>query len=186
MHENVSRQDLIRALWPADAPPSMKTWAILDAARDPRIYDAIARSDRENVCLFAGRLTTQLKLASPYLVQLARDDRLTAFVLDHGWGNAWGVFLRSNASTETLRRHFRKFLRVTDEKGRRLLFRYYDPRVLRIFLPTCLPDELTTIFDAVDRFLVEAETGDRMIEFQFTGWKLDTSTIDFQTSAHET
>lgn len=176
----VSRQNLVGALWPADSSPSMKTWAILDGARDQRIYAAIDKSYQVSCCLFAGELTSQLRMVVPYLVQLDPDDRLTKFVLDNGWGRAWGVFLRSNASLEPLRRHFRKFLRVSDDTGRYLLFRYYDPRVLSVYLPTCSPDELTTFFGPVDRFAMEAESGTRMTEFRVTAWKLTLAQTDLK------
>jgi hypothetical protein len=168
----VNRQNLVANLWPADPSPSRKTWVLLDGARDARIYGAIRKSYQVSCCLFAGELSSQLKEAAPYLVQLDPEDQLTKFVLDNGWGHAWGVFLRSSASLEPLRRHFRKFLRVSDETGRHLLFRYYDPRVLSVYLPTCYPDELTTFFGPVDRFAMEAESGTRLEQYRFTGWKL--------------
>ena len=176
----VSRQNLVAALWPAESSPSMKNWVILDGARDGRIYGAIDKSYQVSCCLFAGELTSQLRVVAPHLVQLDPDDRLTRFLLDNGWGRAWGVFLRSNASVEPLRRHFRKLLRVSDDTGRHLLFRYYDPRVLSVYLPTCSPDELTTFFGLVDRFAVEAENGTRMIEYRFTGWRLTRAQTDLK------
>lgn len=176
----VNRRNLMAALWPSDSPPSMKTWAILDGARDERIYGAIDKLAQEKCCLFAGELTSQLRVVAPYLVRLEPDEQLTRFVLDNGWGHAWGVFLRSNASIETLRRHFRKFLRVSDGAERYLLFRYYDPRALSVYLPTCSPDELTTIFNPVDRFAVEAENGSRMIEYRFSGWRLSVAKVDLE------
>ena len=36
-------------------------------------------------------------------------------------------------------------------------FRYYDPRVLRVYLPTCNARELQTVFGPVLRYLVEDE-----------------------------
>jgi Domain of unknown function (DUF4123) len=73
---------------------------------------------------------------------------------------------------ETLRKHFRRFLRVTDESGRKLLFRYYDPRVLPIYLPTCTNEELTTGFGTVARFVVETEKGANAVEYRFSGVRL--------------
>jgi Domain of unknown function (DUF4123) len=93
-------------------------------------------------------------------------------VLENGWGNAWGVFFSSSAQLETLRKHFRMFLRVTDEAGRRLLFRFYDPRVLSIYLPTCNNEELTTIFGPIDRFVVEKGEGAEAVEYRFSGVRL--------------
>jgi hypothetical protein len=38
-----------------------------------------------------------------------------------------------------------------------LKFRYYDPRVLRAFLPTCNAGELKTLFGDVDQFFIESK-----------------------------
>lgn len=48
------------------------------------------------------------------------------------------------------------------------MFRYYDPRVLRVYLPTCRPDELRTVFGPIRSYLVEGEDGS-LIEFEFDG-----------------
>lgn len=169
----MSREELIGQLWPKNADPLMKIWAIVDCARDTRIYGALDRSYQERCCLFAGTLGPALAVVAPQLVHLDRGDRLTDYILDTGWGNAWGIFLRSSASIETLRRHFRKFLRVRDPSGRHLLFRYYDPRVLSVYLPTCLPEELNTVFGMeVDAYLVETGNGGALVEYEFDGRRL--------------
>jgi hypothetical protein len=87
-------------------------------------------------------------------------------VIDNGWGNSWGVFLRTETSIRELRRHLRGFLRVRDEAGRRMIFRYYDPRVLRAYLPTCWPEELETVFGPVESYLMEALGGSEMQIFR--------------------
>jgi len=51
--------------------------------------------------------------------------------------------------------HLRRFLTVRTEKGKKLLFRFYDPRVLRLYLPTCTSTELNTFFGPVERFVCE-------------------------------
>lgn len=173
------RKALEAALWPKDEWSFMKTWAILDGARDERIVPAVDRSYQDKACLFAGNISPQLKAVAPYLVRFDRGEELSDYVLEKGWGNAWGVFFSSSGSLETLRKHFRKFLRVTDEAGRRLLFRYYDPRVLSIYLPTCNNEELTTIFSPLERFVVEAEEGKEAVEYRFSGVRLKTAQIEF-------
>ena len=85
-----------------------------------------------------------------------------------GWGKSWGIFVRIEDSSN-LRYHLRTFLRVRDESGRNLLFRYYDPRVLRSYLPTCRADELKTVFGPIDTYIAESEDGQSLIEFRFDG-----------------
>jgi len=49
---------------------------------------------------------------------------------------------------------------VQDAKGKDMYFRFYDPRVLRVFLPTCTPEELSDFFGPIAGFLIEsAERG---------------------------
>ncbi len=166
-------EDFVDALWPNGASSSVDAWTILDAARDPKIFGAVDGSYLDKCCLFSGDLPWQLQMTAPYLVQLKSDDHLTAYIRDHGLGNAWGIFARSSAGMKTLRRHFRGFLRVRDRQGRRLLFRYYDPRVMRAYLPTCTPQELQTVFGPVEEYLVESEDGG-LVRYRLDGGRLIT------------
>src|SRR3954454_21413274 len=127
---------VLDALWPPGLPPSTGVFAILDGARDQRIYAAVKGTYLPKDCLYTGDLPAQLQITAPYLVQLDRDDRFTRAIIEKGWGNSWGSFLRTGTGIKQLRRHLREFLRVRDEAGRRLIFRYYDPRILRLYLPT--------------------------------------------------
>ena len=65
------------------------------------------------------------------------------------------------------------FLRVRDEQGRFMLFRYYDPRVLRQYLPTCRYDELKTVFGPIRQFIVEGEQPSQLLEFSLSGLQLN-------------
>lgn len=163
------RERVLQALWPADARSSV--WAILDCARDPRIYLALIESRLEFRCLYSGRLPRALEMVAPHLVELLPGNRLTQRLLDDGWGRSWGVLLQIDDGTD-LRHHLRKFLKVQDEAGRRLLFRYYDPRVLRAYLPTCRSDELRQVFGPVQRYLAESEDGDALLGWRFDGKRL--------------
>jgi hypothetical protein len=68
-----------------------------------------------------------------------------------------------------VRRHLRTLFRVKDETGRILIFRWYDPRVLRAYLPTCLPAELHTFFGPIERFYCEGEDPGSLLQFGFDG-----------------
>jgi hypothetical protein len=136
--------------WPNGPRPDV--WAVLDGARDPKVLSAILGSHNLSACLYAGAISDALEQCAPHLVQLDYDDTLTKHLLESVWDQSWGIFLRCDTSLEQLRRHLRRSLIVQDAGSRRLVFRYYDPRVLRVFLPTCLPDELDHIYGPIDRF----------------------------------
>jgi hypothetical protein len=161
---------LIETLWPTRRE---SVFALLDGARDRRIFDTLQRSRIDYRSLFLGELVPELAVASPYLVHLGSLSRETRYILEHGWGNSWGVFVRADILLQDLRRHFRTILQVEDENGRRLFFRFYDPRVLRAYLPTCTPQELRTVFGPIDSFSMENETGEALLEFSVDRDRLD-------------
>jgi hypothetical protein len=157
---------VLDALWPRGMAARMAVFAIVDGARDERIYDAVDRTMLPKNCLYSGDLPRQLQRTAPYLVQLEREDRFTRYLIDSGWGSNWATFLRTETGIKQLRRHLREFLRVRDESGKRLIFRYYDPRVLRVYLPTCWPAELDTFFGPISAFITEGEDPGEILEFR--------------------
>lgn len=142
----------------AGAP--LQLYALLDGARDPRIVPRIRASRVEARCLFDGELHPSLAAAAPYLVALDPAAPFASTVITEGWDAAWGVLVTSTASLVALRHHFRRFLRVVDEDGRPLMFRYYDPRVLGLYLPSCSADELEFVFGPVSDYLLRHEARD--------------------------
>jgi hypothetical protein len=168
---------LLAALFPpppADggAPPSV--YAVLDGARDERIYRAVYDSRLEYECLFAGQLNYEISLAAPYLVHLDARAAFTRWLIEEGWGKSFGIFAWTRADIETMRRHFRRLLQVKDEQGRRLFFRYYDPRVLRLYLPTCDVGELREVLGPIGRLLAEGPEG-QVISYEAGGRPLRVS-----------
>jgi len=170
------RQRILEALWPPAQPQWRKICVVLDAARDERIFTAVERCTLDKCCLYAGAIPWVLQRAAPYLVVLDPDDRFTRQIIDEGWGNSWGIFLRTDAHLLEVRRHLRSLLKVKTESGSSMLFRWYDPRVLRPFLPTCQPDELKTFCGPVDCFYAEGADPDTLLQFQYDGRDLRTRT----------
>lgn len=151
-------QAIEAALWPADEQPALSVWAVLDGARDPAIHRALLAARLDVQCLYSGRLSRALELAAPQLVELLPGHRLTHTLLDEGFGRAWGSFLRiSDASN--LRHHLRKMLKVEGVLQRPVLFRFYDPRVLRAFLPHATAEQLREFFGPITAWYAENAQG---------------------------
>jgi hypothetical protein len=145
----MTREELLRLkrfIWPGDAVRPVRVYAVLDCARDPAVQDLVTRCYREKSCLFAGRLDPELERAAPFLLEVHAKDSVTDDLLLRGWADAWGILIRTESSFQQLRRHLRTLLRVRTEDGRALLFRFYDPRTLTAYLPTCRADELGLVF----------------------------------------
>ncbi len=136
-----------------------RVYALLDASRDPEIHPAVLATDRPWCCLYRGATARTLADAAPYLVELDPRARFTSWLLAKAWGRSWGVFVRSPADLAALRNHFRRLLMVRLPDDKVVYFRFYDPRVLRVYLPTCTPDELSFVFGPVESFELEAEEG---------------------------
>jgi hypothetical protein len=139
-------------------------YAVLDAARSPDVLANLLKLDGGWSCLYRGESADSLGAVAPYLVQLDPAGGATQWVIDKGIGDSWGILVVSPAPFEELHHHFRKFLLVQDEEGRTLYFRFYDPRVLRVFLPTCTPEEAKDFFGPISRFFLE-ETEDSVCAF---------------------
>ena len=155
-----------RLLWPKGF--TRDAWMIIDAATDPKIYGSLLDSFYSlHTCLFSGDIAPELRVAAPYLIQLEFESAKTRRFISQAWGKNWGVFLKCDTGLKTLRRHLRSLLVARDETGNQLVFRYYDPRILPVYLPTCTPSELETVFGPIERFLVESEAGESMLQFDF-------------------
>jgi hypothetical protein len=133
-----------------------RAFAVLDGASVPDLPLKIYEMQPHAACLYRGELEPDLAEVAPYLVELFPGTTFTEWLLSEGLrGDHWGIFARSPFSLVELRKHFRKFLTVYDDAGNPLLFRYYDPRVLVKFLPTCEPDALEKLFNRVTDYLAE-------------------------------
>jgi hypothetical protein len=147
-------------------------FAVLDGASVPGLRQRLADEEPEHVCLYAGELEPDMEEVAPYLVKLVNGDAFTNWVLDRGWGNHWGIFAESSSELPAMRRHFRSLLTVHDPNGKPMLFRYYDPRVLRVFLPTCTSTELNAMFGPVQSYSMEDESGAAMLRFRMKNGSL--------------
>jgi Domain of unknown function (DUF4123)/FHA domain len=157
------RQPRLQDLLAKDFQP---LYALLDAAREPSVLKVILESKEEHQSLYEGPQGAQLAHFAPYLIRVPQKSPLLETLVQQAWSKSWGVFLTCEMPLKELRTHFRHFLTVKLPDGTQVYFRYYDPRVLRLFLPTCLPEETTQFFGPVKHFLMEAE--DPKLALHFT------------------
>ena len=136
-------------------------YAVLDGARiGEDLLPKLAETGAEHVCLYRGALPPDLAAAAPYLVRLRRSDAFLAWLLKSGWGKSWGIYAASGADMILMRRHLRRFLVVSSPEGKQLYFRYYDPRVFRVYLPTCTVAEARQVFGPVRQYVMEGPKAD--------------------------
>ena len=147
--------------------------AVLDGASVPGLLERLdAEPSLQVACLFRGQLEPDMAQVAPYLVRLEPDGEFAQWVVGTGWGRHWGSFVVSRQGFRALRNHLRALTVVYRKDGTPLYFRYYDPRVLRVFLPTCSPAQVKQMFGPVDAFLAESETGDAVCIYRLNGEEL--------------
>jgi hypothetical protein len=158
-------QDQVQSLLRGLSETRQQLYAVLDGASIANLLPLLSEHGLSNVCLLAGELDRELAQAAPYLAQLEAQSPFAELFLSQGLGKHWGILAVSVADLRTLRMHFRKLLSVWDPDGKPLFFRCYDPRVLRIYLPTCNSGELRTVFGSVTAYYAEAEVAGRLLRF---------------------
>ncbi|MDX2147474.1 MAG: DUF4123 domain-containing protein [Planctomycetota bacterium] len=151
----IQQAELDRAVF----TPGTMGVAILDGARSRAIEPMIRLGRAEYLCLFSGKLTPRMEAAAAYAVRLEPGTTFTRELMSSMWGKAWGILasVDENATMPEVRRHLRRFLRVGDEEGKTYYFRFYDPRVLRAYVPTCTNAEFAAFLGPMKRVI--AETG---------------------------
>lgn len=159
------------------AAEEVNLFAVLDGASVPGLLDKLYALAPNFCCLYRGELAPDMAEVAPYLVQLEPGSEFTGWVIEQGWGNHWGIFAASPGDIRAMRRHFRTFLIVYDESARPLRFRYYDPRVLRAYLPTCNAKELATVFGPVTAYLLEDADPMTLLRFQAAAGTLNPKRI---------
>ena len=146
---------LTQLLW---TTPEDRVYALLDGASVPDLLDRLYANPRPAFeCLFYGELAPDMAAVAPYLVALEQGSRFSDWAIAQGWGNHWGYFAVARVDLRALWFHLRLLNIIYAPDGKPMLFRYYDPRVLRIFLPTCSAAQVKEVFGPADRFVVEAE-----------------------------
>lgn len=157
----VSRYKEIALTRLADEVDRGHLYAIFDAARTPRIPELLRESVQQSRSLFDGVKGKTLDEVAPHIVKLDGTAPVLDSLVMEGWGLRWGIYFTCKLPLNDVRRHFRRFLMVEDDdSGEKFYFKYYDPFVLRAFLPSCAPRQRSDFFGDVESFFYEAKQGD--------------------------
>jgi hypothetical protein len=150
-----------------------RLYCVLDGVMVQDLPIKLREAQVPHHCILTGDLTPDVVHAAPYLAYLSPDSKFADWVLSEAFGKSWGIFFRSHRSMLEMRRHFRALHQAFDEHGNPLKFRYYDPRVLRAFLPTCNAGELKTLFGDVEQFFIETKEVGGIERYRLSDGNLD-------------
>lgn len=169
---------LAHHLWPQSGPDGdgRVLYMIVDAARDPGLYPGLlAREEEAEMrALYQGDTASEMAEVAPYLVRLDRGSAVADWLVGEGWGRGWGILVQAggDGDIDMVRRHFRKFTIVNDAKGAAYLFRFYDPVVLRTFLPISDAAQRDALFGPGIRFMMEDAGADALVLFELVNGDL--------------
>jgi hypothetical protein len=149
--------------------PGESLYALLDAARQHEIPLRLRAGGVHHDCLYQGGTAEALWFVAPYLARCERDSAFISWLIESGWGQSWSSFVAAGADLASLRQHFRKFLLIqVDGDESSFYFRFYDPRVLRVFFPTCTREQAVEFFGPVRLFITEGPQSAGLVQFTVT------------------
>ncbi|MCX6270838.1 MAG: DUF4123 domain-containing protein [Bacteroidetes bacterium] len=135
-------------------------YAIVDSARNEDVFRYFLIDNVTYRSLFQDTLDEQAFGVSGFLVGCNRESILFNWLTSQVWGSSCSIFFTSQSSFDEVFKHLQNLNRVYLEDDEVVYFRYYDPRVLRVFLPTCTQRELDIFFGEVISFMMETENTD--------------------------
>jgi len=131
----------------------LNTFAVIDGAACPELRFKIYDWEPQSVCLWSGALEPDMEEVAPYMVLLDRDSTFTDWLITKGWDNHWNIFVTSNLDFKAFRKQIRKLLLVKSPEGQNMVFRFYDPRVMGMFLPILEKSQYDELYEGINQFL---------------------------------
>ena len=153
-----------------------RLYGVLDLARAPELYDHVRRlAPMQAQCLYQGKLNPEVARHCAHLVELGPADPLTQLWSRQGWGQAWGMWLESRAEFRSVWRRLRHFTQaILPDGSGPVLFRFWDPRVLRVYMPLVEAEQLPDWFKDIDAYMLETEDGQGALRWTLKGAALKT------------
>lgn len=113
----------------------MKTYAVIDGASAPMLLGKL--DSVEYACLLRGELSLDLAEAAPYLVELKENCDFTSWLIKYSQQKKCCIYIQSTESIFSVRKHCRFLLKAELPNKSIVYFRFYDPRVIDIYIKNC-------------------------------------------------
>jgi hypothetical protein len=102
--------------------------------------------------LFDRRADRRLLLVAPWLVRLSLAQDIGRRLEELGPSLPWGCYVYSTVDISSLRAALRRFnIARLPNSARKVLFRYWDPRVMRVFLAVANKAQRELLFEWIER-----------------------------------
>ncbi len=148
----------------------MTVFSVFDAARDYSRVVMAQMLSRAYFNLFIGEKGERLSHVAPHLFECDLQGAIAHMALSGLRPGEVGFLAEAEEPFESVYKHFRRFLTVIRESdGKKVLFRFYDPRILRVFLPACNSSELNHFFGPIKAFHCQGEDTGEVLTFRLDG-----------------
>jgi hypothetical protein len=136
-------------------------YVVLDACDAPAVPPkARSLGEERALSLYNGTAQEEYWSFAPYLCQA--DPQLLGWIRDSLWEEPWGIIALAKVDFAAMRSHFRKFLIVKSPEDEEWYFRFYDPRVLPVFLESSNEEELKEFFGPIQAFAVASPESEKL------------------------
>ncbi|MBL3576326.1 DUF4123 domain-containing protein [Rhodovulum sulfidophilum] len=142
------------------AHTSLKTYALLDAAKIENLIETLENSNLDHACLFRGKALETVGHLGPWLVCLGQNDQFTRRLFTESkqkwglWGKRPGIFIRSTCRLQELCDHLRRFTYVQTAAGRRMIFRFWDTECAGALLSAYFDSGLFRLFENIHSIII--------------------------------
>lgn len=137
--------------------PGEHVYAVVDAAQDYRLALAARDILGEPLRPLFSNAPHFMERVGPYVTRVHCTNRYPDYLalwMERLGDNA-GIFLLSRAWPKAVHAHLRTLFKVYGEDKEMFYFRFYDPRVLRTYLPTCTQKECREFFGPIRSIFAE-------------------------------
>lgn len=125
----------------------IRHYAIVCGASAPGLLRQAMRFDARLHPLLKGELDDATRRMSPYLIPLGDDgDAMTRWLLRRIGRRPIGVFCEADCGRQLLLEQVRRLLTVRTPEGDDVMFRFYDPTVFSVLVPSFNRKQLMEIF----------------------------------------
>jgi hypothetical protein len=134
-------------------------YAVIDACDEPEVPRRLwARQPNDARCLYHGLPNQENWGFGPWLAVVDKD--LLEWIRAGLQPASWGLLIDSTLPFAALHEQLRELVFVDTPDAGRLLFRFYDPRVLPGFLAMATAEQRAMLFAGVRRYGVLASPAD--------------------------
>ena len=128
-------------------------YAVVDLAAAPALAPHVmGRLSQEAQTLFAPNMHVNILRVGPWLARLERVPELEAAIDALPPDTPWGYVLETSIDIVSLRRALRRYnyVRVPNQP-KPVLFRYWDPRVMKTFISVATREQRDVLFEFINR-----------------------------------